>query len=251
MEGLARWKGKAALVTGASSGIGEATARALAHAGIKVAIAARNAEKLEQMREELGGVGAEVLAVPTDLQREPEIQTLFETIRAQWGGLDILINNAGLGLRGSMAQGSNEDWRELLEVNVLAASICMREAMHDMEDRDEAHIINISSVGAHLLLPESAMYSASKHALRALTEGTRIELAAKKSRIRIGMISPGMVVSDFRRRSTKGRQDSRTLQLDFTPLESEDIADLVCFMLATPQRVQIHDMIVRGTGQPH
>lgn len=240
-----------ALVTGASSGIGEATARALAKAGLKVAIAARNARKLDQLREELAGVGAEVLVIPTGLRQEPEIHALFGAIRSQWGGVDVLINNAGLGLRSSVAQGLNEDWRELLEVNVFAAAVCVKEALKDMERRADAHIINISSITAHQVIAESAMYSAAKHALRALTEGLRVELATKQSRIRIGMISPGVVLSDFRRRSTKGEQDIHGIDLGFEALESGDAADVVCCMLAAPRRVQINDVIMRGTGQLH
>ena len=162
-----------------------------------------------------------------------------------------MINNAGFGLQGDLSSQLPEDWREMLDINVLALSICTQEALKDMEGKGEAHIINISSIAAHRVPPgASPFYSASKHAVRALTEGLRIELAKKGSPVRLGMISPGLVETGFHDRATKGRGDSRAFYSRFKPLTSEDIAEVVCFLLATPPHVNIHDVIIRSTEQP-
>ncbi len=249
ISGIERWRGKVALVTGASSGIGEATAKALANAGMKVVVAARRVERLNGLSAELSAGGGEVLVVPADLGQEPEVLSLFAAIRERWNAVDVLINNAGAGADGVLAEGQTEDWRRMLAVNVLAATICMREAVADMEGKADAHIINVSSLFAYKVMKESAFYSATKYALRALTEGMRVELAAKKSTVRIGMISPGVVLSELRLHASRGKQDSREMKFGFRPLGAEDIAGLICYMLSTPSHVEINDVIVRGRGQ--
>lgn len=147
-----------ALVTGASSGIGQAIARSLAEQGYRLGICARRGDRLEQLQTELTAQGAEVLAQSADLRQEADILAVFDVLRQRWGGVDVLVNNAGLGHNSPLMSGEADAWREMLDVNVLALCICTREAIQDMRQRgDRGHIIHISShrVIVFLVLVES------------------------------------------------------------------------------------------------
>ena len=195
MQGAERWKGKVALVTGATTGIGEAMAHALAEMGMKVAVAGRRKERLDAVVQALQARGGEGLATPVDLRSEADILRMFSDVHRKWGTLDVLINNAGLGYNGTIADAPTADWKEVLDVNVLAFTICIREALKDMAGKQDAAIVNISSIAGHRVPPGNrgtTFYAASKHAVKAITDGLRAELVANKSRIKMGMISPGM-----------------------------------------------------------
>lgn len=252
MEGAERWKGKVALVTGATSGIGKAVAHALGAMGMKVAVAGRTEDRLAAVVQSLNDLGAEALATPVDLRSEEDIQRMFSDVRAKFGSLDVLINNAGLAYNGTMADAPTADWKEVLDVNVLALSICMREALKDMREKQDAAIINISSLSGHRLAPgnRATFYSASKHAVRAITEGMRSELVAMNSKIKLGMISPGMVKTEFQARSKRAENKSEFVA-PFRALDPEDIAQAAVYMLSTPRHVQIHDILMRPVEQPH
>jgi NADP-dependent 3-hydroxy acid dehydrogenase YdfG len=250
MEDIERWRGKVALVTGASSGIGAAIAKALAAAGLKVAVAARDPERMARIEATIqagGGVGA---CFPVDLSKVESIHALFGAVRKRWGGVDVLINNAGLGFNGPQATGKPEEWREMLDVNVLALAVCCQEALKDMEGKQDAAIYNISSLAGHRVVGNRGVdfYAATKFAVRALTDGLRFELAAKQSPVKLGMISPGMVDTDFDSRAKRGQSRAKA---PFELLKPEDIADVVLYLLGTPRRVQIHDILIRPVGQQH
>lgn len=253
MNDMARWSGKVALVTGASAGIGTAAAEALARNGVKTAITARSGERLEALKTRLEGGGGQVMAIPADLQIESEIHKIFDAVREEWGGLDILINNAGLGYIGTLADQQTSDWRGMLDVNVFALSVCTQEALKDMRGKAEGHIVNISSLAGHRVPPgtNNAYYSATKHAVKAITDAVRMELVAGNSHIRVGMISPGMVETEFHDRATKGEGDSHAFYGRFRPLDASDVADAMCYMLAAPRHVAIHDIVMRSVAQPH
>ncbi|HEX7927097.1 MAG TPA: SDR family NAD(P)-dependent oxidoreductase [bacterium] len=253
MEGAERWKGKVALVTGATTGIGEAIAHGLGGLGMKVAVAGRRKERLEAVVKALQAEGAQGLATPVDLRSEGDIQRMFQSVHDTWGTLDILVNNAGLGFNGTIGGAPTADWKEVLDVNILAFSICIREALKDMTDKQDAAIINISSLAGHRVPPGNrgtTFYAASKHAVRAITEGLRAELVANKSKIKLGMISPGMVATEFHARST--RSDKKPANFaQFRTLDPEDVAQAALYMISTPRHVQIHDIVMRSVEQPH
>ena len=248
---LTRWKGKVALVTGASAGIGFATATGLAKAGMKVAVTARNGGRLEELKASLDG--AAVLPVTADLQKEADIRKLFQTVREAWGGVEVLINNAGVGYLGDLSKQSPEDWRTMLDVNVMALSLCVQEALADMKGKPEGHIINLSSIAGHRVPPSNAnpWYAATKHAVRAITDALRIELVNSGRPVRVGMISPGVVETEFHDRATRGAGDSKTFYSQFKALRAEDVADVVFYMLSAPPHVQIHDVVMRSVEQPY
>ena len=191
--------GRTAVVTGASSGIGVATARTLAAAGAAVVLGARRSDRLEALAAELGQSGANVAVLPTDMRREADVVGLVALARERFGGVDVLVNSAGLGRRAPLGTAPTELWREMLEVNVLGLAIATREAIQDMERRGVGgHIVHVSSMAGHRIPgPDAAMYAATKFAVRALTEGLRQELRARQSPIRVSAVSPGHVETEF------------------------------------------------------
>lgn len=242
--------GQVALVTGASSGIGEAIARRLAAAGYRLAICARRQERLDQLAADLRAAGAKVLTQPADLRHEPDMLKLFQTIRDTWGGVDVLINNAGLGHQESLMSGKTEAWREMLEVNVLALCVCTREAIQDMQRQgDSGHIVHISSMSAHRVPAGSGVYSATKFAVRSLTEGLRQELRAAGSAIRVSAISPGFVETEFAEKYHQSPEKANEVYGQFPVLQPDDIAAAVWYALSQPDYVQVHDILVRPTLQ--
>jgi NADP-dependent 3-hydroxy acid dehydrogenase YdfG len=178
---------------------------------------------------------------------------MFAAVRKKWGGVDVLINNAGMGYRAAFTQTDAADWREVLDVNVLALSICIREAIQDMKGRQDAAIINISSIAGHRVPPGGrgyTFYAASKHAVRAITEGLRDELAAKGVHIKLGTVSPGMVETEFQQVATRAEAKPAPYA-DYRVLDPGDVAQAALFMLATPRHVQISDIVMRSVEQPH
>ena len=250
-DGLARWRGKVALVTGAASGIGRATARALAGEGLRVALADRNTEGLRAVAEALAAGGATALQVPVDMRDEQRIKGMYAQVREAWGGVDVVVHCAATGFYGTVSEGDSDQWRAMSEINFVGFSLSLREAVAALAGKQDAAIINISSLSAHRILPGSGIvfYSATKHALRAMVDGLRTELAERASPIKLGMISPGIVDTGLIK---------TTVKLDELGLSPEDrsrfldpgaIADAVLYMLSTPPMVQVHDIQIRPIGQ--
>lgn len=240
MENVTRWKEKVALVTGASSGIGRATALALARIGMKVAITGRREERLRDVQSSIEDMGSEALSIAGDQTIAETNHMFFAEVRKKWGGVDVLVNNAGTPGGTSVTNAGFETIQSCFDLNVLAASVCMREAVADMRRRGAGVIVNVTSMRAHRFLAGgSVAYSASKHALRLMSDGLRTELAAEKSPIKIAMVSPGRVKTEM----LAGWEG------DYKILEPEDIADAVLYILSAPSHVQICDMLIRPVGQ--
>ena len=248
---MERWRGKTAFVTGASAGIGAAVAETLALAGVKVAGCGRRLGRLEALREKLAGQGAIFMPLELDLRDEAQTIAGFDAIRSAWGGVDILVNNAGLGHKAPLLSGQTSHWREMLEVNVLALCVCTREAAADMRRRgDDGHIIHISSMSAHRVPKSSGVYSATKFAVRSLTEGLRMELREAGSSIRVTAISPGFVETEFAAHYSKSEEAARLTYSRFKVLDPQDVANSVVYVLEQPPHVQLHDLLMRPTAQP-
>jgi len=250
MQGLDRWKGKVALVTGASSGIGQAIARALAGAGMKVAATARRRERLDALASELESDGAEVRALTADMGVEEQIRALFPAVHEAFGSVDVLVNCAGTGSMSTFEAGSANDWREILNVNVIGLSICTHAALTDMAGKEDALVINISSIYAHRpQVPNFSYYQASKFAVQALTNTLRAELHASGSKIRVAMISPGLTATEFRERATGGAFSYESYFKDMQPLVPDDIARAALYTLSNPSHVQVLDILISPVGQ--
>ncbi len=250
MSDMTRWKERTALVTGASSGIGRAIALELAARGLNVVVCARREERLRELVKEIEADGGTALAVRADLCKDDDIMALFEVIRDQFGGVDVLINNAGFGKSESLLTGDHHRWRSMLGVNVLALAICTREAIKDMRRRDvDGHVIHISSMSAHRVSEGGGMYSATKFAVRSLTESLRRELRGIDSDIRITSISPGYVETEFAKVFHESTEKARQNYGQYKVLQPEDIADTIRHVLGAPQHVQYHDILMRPTRQ--
>ncbi|XP_069017428.1 dehydrogenase/reductase SDR family member 11-like [Embiotoca jacksoni] len=251
-----RWRGRVALVTGASVGIGAAVAKELVRCGMKVVGCARDVEKIQKLAAECQSEGHSGVLVPIkcDLTNEEEIQSMFSAIKTQHKGVDVCINNAGLAHPESLLNGKTSSWRNMLDVNVLALSICTREAYQSMKERniDDGHIININSMSGHRVVPSADIhfYSATKYAVTALTEGLRQELRETNTHIRVTSISPGVVETEFAPRLYSNNVDKAAASYTkFKPLEALDVANAVTYVLNAPPHVQIGDLQMRPVEQ--
>ncbi len=239
-----------AMVTGASSGIGRAIATKLAQSGYQLALGARRMDRLQELQNKLERMGGDVLIHGVDLRQENQILAFFEAVRQRWGGVDVLINNAGLGHKQSLLDGETSAWRDMLEVNVLALCICTREATQDMRKRGgKGHIIHISSMSGHRVPTGSGVYAATKFAVRSLTEGLRLELRQAGLNIRVSALSPGYVETEFAAHYHQSQEKADALYGQYPVLQPEDIANTVAYILHQPDHVQIHDVLLRPTQQ--
>ena len=198
-------RGKVAVVTGASSGIGEATARALSGRGAFVVLAARNVEKLALLERELSAAGGRVITVETDVSDARSVEAMVEKTVSKFGGLDVLVNNAGLGLSGRVAEVRAEDLRYVFGVNVVGVLNCIQAALPRMGSG--GHIINVSSVVGKRAIPKVGAYCATKSALNALTDALRVEVAEKG--IGVTSVYPGTTRTAFRDNSRRTKDEKR------------------------------------------
>lgn len=253
---MERWVGRTALITGASVGFGAAIAKRLVEHGMKVIGCARNVEKIEALAATLKGQKGTLIPVQCDLAKEDEILAMFERIKKEHGCVDVCVNNAGLSHNAPLLSGKTEDWRHMLEVNVLGLCICTRESVKLMKERgvDDGHIFLISSLSGHRVLnsPPGHMYAATKFAVRALQEGLRYELVSMKSHIRVTTISPGLAETEFTYRAFPDNPElAKSKHSQFENLQVGDIADSVVYALSAPARCQVHDILIRPTEQPY
>jgi NADP-dependent 3-hydroxy acid dehydrogenase YdfG len=237
--------GKTAVVTGASSGIGAATARLLAQHKCNVVLAARREDRLNGLAAELGE-GA--LAVPTDVTDPATCEALVSRAVGDFGSVDILVANAGLGLYGSIAEGEPEDWRRMFEVNVLGVLYVTRAAVRHMLGRGSGDVIFVSSLaGRRVPRADGTVYAATKHALTAVAEGLRMEVHTKG--IRVISVEPGLVRTEFPENSYPSAREYYA-QREYSPLEAEDIAEAILYAVEQPPRVSVNEMLLRPTEQP-
>jgi 3-oxoacyl-[acyl-carrier protein] reductase len=228
--------GQTALVTGAGRGIGRAIAKALASKGAQVFLAARTASQLESAAEEIRCSGAAAVPVPTDLADERDIRSLFDRIGNEAGRLDILINNAGVGIYGPVVDFTSADFDTVMRVNAKAAFLCCQQALRLMIPKKSGTIINISSVVGFKGYPNQAAYTASKHAVLGLTKSLAVE--AQEHGIRVSAILPGGVDTEM---VAKARPDLDPNIL----LQPEDIAHTVLFLLSLSDRAAIDQIYIR------
>jgi NADP-dependent 3-hydroxy acid dehydrogenase YdfG len=237
--------GKTAVVTGASSGIGEATARLLAGEGCNVVLAARREDRLKSLAAELG---VEALAAPTDVTDPAACAALVARTVERFGSLEILVNNAGLGLYGSIPEGDPDDWRRMFDVNVLGVLYSTRAAVRHMLARGTGDVVFVSSLaGRRVPAPDGTVYAATKHAITAVAEGLRLDVHEKG--IRVINVEPGLVRTEFPENTYPDAREYYA-QKGFTPLEAKDVAAAVLYAVSQPARVSLNEVAVRPTGQP-
>lgn len=244
-----RLDGRIALVTGASSGIGEATAIALAEAGAKVAIAARRRDRLDALAERLAPLGAEPLVLEADLIDEHTAQQIVADTQEHFGRLDILVNNAGVMYLEPVAEADLGRWRRMLELNVLSLIASTQAALAGMRKRRDGHIVNISSTAGRIANPNAAGYSATKFGVVAFSEALRREVCADN--IRVSIIEPGAVATELREHigDAKVRDQLNAWAEGMRQLQSEDVADAIVFCVSRPDHVNVNEILMRPTDQ--
>lgn len=241
--------GKAALVTGASSGIGEATALALAAEGAAVAISGRRTDRLEALARRITESGGTAKAITADVSAEDQAREMVAEANAALGRLDILVNNAGVMLLGPIAHADTEDWRRMMETNVLGLMYATHAALPLMRAQGGGHVVNISSVAGRTARAGAGVYNASKWGVGAFSESLRQEVS--KDRIRVTIIEPGAVATELTHHITNAEAKRQTEQFvgSMTPLESEDIAAAILYAVTQPPRVNVNEILIRPTDQ--
>jgi NADP-dependent 3-hydroxy acid dehydrogenase YdfG len=241
--------GRVALVTGASSGIGDATARALADAGVKVAIAARRHDRLEVLARELSASGSEALVLAADLAREDENRRIVAETEKHFGRLDILVNNAGVMLLSPVDGANSDDWRLMLELNTLAPMVSSQAALPGMRARGGGHIVNISSSAGRIANPAASGYSASKFGIVAFSESLRREVY--KDNIRVSVVEPGVVETELRDHIPDAgtKQALNTWASSVRQLQPGDVANAVLYCVMQPPHVNVNEILMRPTDQ--
>jgi len=241
--------GRVALVTGASSGIGEATAIALAKQGAKVAITARRADRLEALSEKLKALGAECFAITADLLKEEDAQRIVDETAQHFGQIDILINNAGVMLLSPIDDANPADWRRMLELNLLNLMVSCQSALKYMRKQGDGHIVNISSTAGRMAGPTAGGYNASKWGLNGFSEAMRRE--THKDGIRITLIEPGIVATELRDHIPHAETKDMLNQAadSMRQLQSEDIAAAIEYAVTQPKHVNVNEILIRPTDQ--
>jgi NAD(P)-dependent dehydrogenase (short-subunit alcohol dehydrogenase family) len=237
---MGKLDGKVALVTGGNRGIGKGIARALASEGAALVLSARSAEPLQRTAEEFTARGTQVLAVPADLTEERQVQDVFAKTMERFGRLDILFNNAGAFDGGPLDELSVETWDKVMAINLRAPFLCTRAAMRIMKKQGGGRIINIGSISAQRVRPNSAPYSTSKHGLWGLTQVTALE--GRAFGISCGCLHPGNVLIE-RRRDTGKKEDQEPM------MSVEELAETALMMATLPAHMNMLEAIVLPVGQ--
>ena len=247
-------RGTTALVTGASSGIGAATAKALAAHGAAVALLARRADRLSQLKDDIESAGGTALVVPADVTEAEQVASAVQRTVAEFGRLDTLVNNAGLMRSGPAADAPLRDWDDMVAVNVQGVLYATRAALPHLIDaaadspRGVADLVTIGSTGGWVARPGTAVYSLTKFGVNAFSEGIRQELLGK--RVRVGVVSPGTVDTEiFTHLPAPSRAAFEKQTADMVKLRPEDIADAVLYMVTRDRRVAVNQMLVRAAEQ--
>ncbi|WP_372751709.1 SDR family NAD(P)-dependent oxidoreductase [Labilibaculum sp.] len=241
---------KIALITGATAGIGEACAKKLAQIGFDLIILGRRKEKLEQVKEEiLGQYKVKVLSLELDVRNQIDVDEKINSLPKEWKKIDLLLNNAGLAVGVSPIQeGIIDDWERMIDTNVKGLLYVTKAVSPLMIEQKAGHIINITSIAGKEVYPGGNVYCATKHAVDAITKGSRIDLLPHN--IKVSSIAPGMVETEFSLVRFKGDSGKASQVYNgFTPLNAEDIAETVEFIATRPAHVNINDILIMPTNQ--
>ncbi len=241
---------KIALVTGASAGIGKATAQKLAENKFNIIITGRRLKQLEELKNELGiKYKSDVLILNFDIRNQEETSNAIDTLPEAWKKIDVLVNNAGLSVGlDHIQEGNIDDWERMIDTNIKGLLYITRKVTPLMIARNSGHIVNITSIAGKEVYEKGNVYCATKFAVDALTKGMRIDLL--NHNIKVTSIAPGMAETEFslvRFNGDKERADQ--VYKGFTPLNAEDVADAIFYAISRPPHVNISDMLIMPTAQ--
>lgn len=238
-----------ALITGASSGIGEACARKFAEGGYDLILTARRAEKLAELGAELEAEGTKVKTLTFDVRDAEAAETAINSLEPEWRKIDVLINNAGLALGlDKEYEGDPDDWNTMIDTNIKGLLTMTRLIVPGMVERNEGHVINIGSVAGDAAYAKGNVYCATKAAVKTITDGLRIDLA--ETAVRVTNLKPGLVETNFSNVRFHGdNQRADNVYKGITPLTGADIADVALYAASAPKHVQIAEVLILATHQ--
>ncbi|NLO79667.1 MAG: SDR family oxidoreductase [Xanthomonadaceae bacterium] len=244
---MERLDGKIAIVTGASSGIGEATARQLAAQGARVIAAARRESRLQALARQIEEAGGQVETATLDMADGSQIERLVETVREKHGRIDILVNNAGVMLLAPVMRADVNEWRRMIDVNLTGLFHLTRLVVPIMREQGGGHIVNLSSLAGRIAMPGGSVYSATKFGVNAFSEALRRETLG--DRIRVTLVEPGPVATELAEHitDTESRQRIDDLASRIEMLQAEDIADAIVYAVTRPARVNVNEILITPT----
>lgn len=241
-------KDRIVVITGASSGLGEATARLLSAQGATVVLGARRVERLKSLAEELEANGGKALAVATDVTDQQQVKKLVDAAVQKFGRIDVMINNAGLMQQSPLNRYKVDEWDNMIDINIKGVLYGIAAALPHMEQQKSGHIINVSSVAGHKVTPAGTVYCATKHAVRAISEGLRQEV--KPYNIRTTIISPGAVATELPSHITDVESAAGIQQFyEGYAIPADSFARAVVFAVTQPEDVDINEILFRPTRQ--
>jgi NADP-dependent 3-hydroxy acid dehydrogenase YdfG len=250
IRSMAYLSGKTVLVTGASSGIGRATALAFAREGARVMVCARREERLQEMERELSEAGAAaVLTLVLDVTRRASVEEKLESLPAEWRDIDVLVNNAGLS-RGltKVYEDDPQNWEEMIDTNVKGLLYVTRAVVPGMVERGRGHVISLGSTASYMTYANGAVYCATKAAEKSISEGLKIDLMGTP--VRVTSIDPGMVETEFSEVRFRGdKERAEKVYQNITPLTPEDVADAIVWAASRPAHVNIHTIVMTTIDQ--
>lgn len=239
--------GKVVIITGASSGLGEATAHRLARSGAKLVLGARREERLVALRDAIVEQGGEAIYRVTDVTDRAQFQALADAAKEAYGRIDVLVNNAGLMPLSPLDQLKVDEWEQMIDVNIKGVLYGIAAVLPTMREQHAGHIINLSSVAGHVVFPNAAVYCATKYAVKALSEGIRQEGGAE---IRSTNISPGAVATELTTTISDPETAKGVDELYEMAIDADAIARAIAFAIEQPADVDINELIIRPTKQP-
>ena len=242
-------EGKVVVITGASSGLGEATARMLSAQGAVVVLGARRVDRIEALAKELSDAGGKALALQTDVTHAADVQRLVDAAVGKFGRIDVLVNNAGLMPSSPLERLKIADWDRMIDVNIKGVLYGIAAALPHMKAQKGGHIVNVSSVAGHRVRAGTAVYSATKHAVRVLTEGLRQEV--KPYDIRTTIVSPGAVATELPDSITEADVQAGVKAFYEIAIPADSFARAVVFALCQPDDVDINEILFRPTKQEY
>lgn len=242
-------EGKVALVTGASSGIGEATVLALVAEGARVAAAARRKDRLEALVKDVAGRGGQALPLVVDVADEAQVREMVRRAHETWGRIDILVNDAGVAMLGPIDGAKTEDWRQMVNINLLGLMFTTHAVLPLMKAQGSGHIVNISSVAGRKVLEGSAVYTATKWGVGAFSEALRLEVG--KNHIRVTIIEPGVVATEMQEHIIdQAATDPMAARIrSIPPLASENIAAAILYAVTQPEPVAVNELLITPTEE--
>jgi NADP-dependent 3-hydroxy acid dehydrogenase YdfG len=242
-------EGRKALITGGSSGIGEATALAMVREGAAVALGARRKDRLDEIVSRIQADGGEAFAIEADITDEAQARSLVSTATEELGGLDCLVNNAGVMLLGLVQGADTEEWRRMTDVNLLGLLYCTHAALPIMREQGSGDIVNISSIAGRFARAGSAVYNLTKFGVNAFTEGLRQEVT--EGGIRVIVVEPGFVATELQGHNTGEVLETLEAMREHLgdPLRAQDIANGILYAVSQPPHVSVNEVLIRPTRQ--